>query len=192
MLLQVCKASHAVSSQCQSPGSTFWETSSFFLWSAIPVENTWLKFYNELLFPAGIKDPLYSLLHAPLRQLLLYRWLRHMRGIGICWQHWGRVASQVWYTKPMISLSLMLQFAEGEKRYCHLCYRLNKYLDHNKGLADEPSSSLLTIRFPCCQEFPRLFWQQKLLGFRPSCLHLWLRSSILGWQMFSYFGLLFS
>lgn len=32
----------------------------------------------------------------------------------------------------MISLSLTLQFAEGEERYCHLCYRLNKYLDHNR------------------------------------------------------------
>lgn len=68
-----------------------------------------------------------------------------------------RVPSQVWYIDSMISFSLTLQFTEGEKRYCHLCYRLNKYLDHNRGLADEPSSSLLTIRFPCCQEFPRLF-----------------------------------
>lgn len=86
----------------------------------------------------------------------------------------------------------MLQFAESEKKYCHLCYRLSKYLDHIRGVADNPTSSLLPIRFPGCQEFPRLFWQQKLLGFGPSYLHLWLQSSILGWDMFSYFGLLFS
>lgn len=87
----------------------------------------------------------------------------------------ARVSSQVCYTKQWF-LSLMLQFAESEKKYCHLCYRLSKYLDHIRGVADKPTSSLLLIRFPCCQEFPRLFWQQKLLGFRPSYLHLFCKA----------------
>lgn len=169
------------------PSPSHKRTGSFVLWSSTPVATTWLKIYNELLFPSGIKVPLYSLTHSH----CCNRWLWHTRGIGICLQHWGKSFQPSQLHKNKV-FSLMLQFAEGEKRYCHLRYRLSKYLDHIRGVDNKPTSSLLTIRLPCRQEFSRLFWQQKLFGFRPSYLHLWLQSSMLGWDMLRFFGLLFS
>lgn len=154
-----------------APLTRHWRTGSFVLWSSISVENTWLKIYNELLFPTKI--PLYSLTHGH----CCNTWLQHTRGIGICW-HRGKSFQPSLLHKTNDFLGCRLQ--KVKKRYYHHCYRLSKYLDHVRGVTHKPTSSLLTIRSPCCQEFPRLFWQQKFLGFRPCYWHLWLQSSILG------------
>lgn len=136
-LLQVCMTSHITEvSQLPAPVTRhcILRIQLLLHWSLIPVEITWVKFYNELLFPKSIKEP------PPPYHPLFSTAVTAIWGGFRTWnieEYAGntkvRISSQVWYTKTMTSLSLVLQFVEGEKRYCHLCYRTNKYLKTTTG-----------------------------------------------------------
>lgn len=140
-----------------APVTRHWTTGSFAMWSSTPVKTIWLKIYNELLFPAGTKAPLYSLTHSH----CCTRWL-HPPGIGICWQHWGKSFQTSLLHKANNFLVLCCSLQKVKKRYCHLCYRPSKYLDYIRGVADKPTSSLLTIRFPCRQEISKIILTTKV------------------------------